>query len=759
MRHLKDLPVLILGLGASGLAMARWCARHGAVVTVADTREAPASLATLQAELPDATFIGGPFTAALVEGTPIRAVYRSPGLSPATLAPVVDAAKAVGLVVGGELDLFARALLDLQTVEVPAVEAEAEVPVETAVAEPVVETPAQAELALSEEAPVAEAAVVETPEVPAPEAAAVVEGEPEAAAPVEAVEATEAVAPTEAVAAESTEAALPVDAPAAEAEPVPVEPTEAAEATPPAMAEAMPRDASLSVPVTPPTEDVVAEGATTEDATTEDAAAPAAAETPAVSPAPAATISRLPTPGKPYVPTAAREAAEFVAKIAELSATNPASAAVEEEATPQLELVPEPEPEAPKGYTPAVLAITGTNGKTTVTSLTGQLVERAGKTVAVAGNIGPTLLDTLAGHLDAGTLPDVWVLELSSFQLDGVQGFEPTAATVLNLTQDHLDWHGDMPAYAAAKARIFGAKGLMILNRDDAGVMAMLPPPVKVRLQRPQIRTHVTFGGAMPLRPGDYGIERINGVAWLVRALEADETQKRKRGAVVEEELFFQRLMPADALRIRGRHNAMNALAALALASAADCPLGPMLYGLREYRGEPHRVEPIAIVDEVEFFDDSKGTNVGATVAALSGLGEERRVVVILGGEGKGQDFEPLADPVRQYARAVVLIGRDAPLIEAALASTGVSLKHAGSMEEAVKFAAARAHPGDAVLLSPACASFDMFKDYAHRAEVFCEAVEAYADSPREAVGGDDAVVSYVPGASLSTAGSMEDPI
>ncbi len=752
MRHLKDLPVLILGLGASGLAMARWCVRHGAAVTVADTREAPASLATLQAELPDTTFIGGPFTAALVEGTPIRAVYRSPGLSPATLAPVVDAAKAVGLVVGGELDLFARALLDLRTVEVPVVEAEAEAPVETTVVEPVVETPAQAELALSEEAPVVDAAAVETPEVTAPMA----EGEAETAAPAEAVETTDVVAPEPT--AEPIEVALPGKAPAAEVEPVPVEPTEAAEATPPAMAEAMPRDASLSVPVTPPAEDVVAEGAATEDG-----AAPAATETPAVSPAvspaPAATVSRLPPPGKPYVPTAAREAAAFVATIAELSATNPASAAVEEEATPQMVLVPEPEPEAPKGYTPAVLAVTGTNGKTTVTSLTGQLVERAGKTVAVAGNIGPTLLDTLAAHIDADTLPDVWVLELSSFQLDGVQGFEPTAATVLNLTQDHLDWHGDMPAYAAAKARIFGAKGLMILNRDDAGVMAMLPPPVRVKLQRPQIRTHVTFGGAMPLRPGDYGIERINGVAWLVRALEADETQKRKRGAVVEEELFFQRLMPADALRIRGRHNAMNALAALALASAADCPLGPMLYGLREYRGEPHRVEPIAIVDEVEFFDDSKGTNVGATVAALSGLGEERRVVVILGGEGKGQDFEPLADPVRQYARAVVLIGRDAPLIEAALASTGVSLKHAGSMEEAVKLAAARAHPGDAVLLSPACASFDMFKDYAHRAEVFCEAVEAYADSPREAVGGDDAVVSYAPQASLSTAGSMEDPI
>jgi UDP-N-acetylmuramoylalanine--D-glutamate ligase len=385
-----------------------------------------------------------------------------------------------------------------------------------------------------------------------------------------------------------------------------------------------------------------------------------------------------------------------------------------------------------------VLAITGTNGKTTVTSLTGQLVERGGKTVAVAGNIGPTLLDTLSAHIDADTLPDVWVLELSSFQLDGVQGFEPTAATVLNLTQDHLDWHGDMKGYAAAKARIFGARGLMVLNRDDDGVMAMLPAPLRVKLQRPQIRMHVTFGSAMPLRPGDYGIERVNGMTWLVRALEADETQKRKRGAVVEEEIFLQRLMPADALRIRGRHNALNALAALALASAADCALGPMLYGLREYRGEPHRVEPVAIVDEVEFFDDSKGTNVGATVAALVGLGEERRVVVILGGEGKGQDFAPLAEPVRQYARAVVLIGRDAPLIEAALAATGVSLLHAASMHEAVTLAGTRANPGDAVLLSPACASFDMFKDYAHRAEMFREAVQAWEDSPRGLVEAPD---------------------
>ncbi|MGJ7608523.1 UDP-N-acetylmuramoyl-L-alanine--D-glutamate ligase [Variovorax sp. LT1R20] len=719
MRHLKDLPVLVLGLGASGLAMARWCARHGAVVTVADTREAPAALATLQAELPEVTFIGGPFSAALIEGTPIRAVYRSPGLSPETIAPVVDAARAVGLTVGGELDLFARALLDLRTVEVPVVEEAAAEP-EAAAEQSVVEAPvepaeAQAELALSvepEEAAPAEA--TETPGTPEVPAAAEEQVAVEAAAAVEATEVPEA-AETAEVPAQTVESVAATES------------TEATEAAPepatPAMAEAMPRDPSLSVPVSPPAEEAApaAEAA---------AATDAAPEATTAVPAPA-TGSRLPATGKPYVPTAAREAADFVAKIAELSATNPASAAVEEEPTAQLPLVPIEEPPAPKGYTPAVLAVTGTNGKTTVTALTGQLVERAGKTVAVAGNIGPTLLDTLAAHIDAETLPDVWVLELSSFQLDGVQGFEPTAATVLNLTQDHLDWHGDMSAYAAAKARIFGAKGLMILNRDDTGVMAMLPPPIRVKLQRPQIRAHVTFGSAMPLRPGDYGIERINGVAWLVRALEADETQKRKRGAVVEEEIFFQRLMPADALRIRGRHNAMNALAALALATAADCPLGPMLYGLREYRGEPHRVEPIALIDDVEYFDDSKGTNVGATVAALNGLGEDRRVVVILGGEGKGQDFEPLAAPVAQHARAVVLIGRDAPLIEAALANTGVSLMHAASMDEAVKLATARANPGDAVLLSPACASFDMFNDYEHRAEVFREAVQTLADNPR----------------------------
>jgi len=593
MQQLQGLHVLILGLGASGLAMARWCASHGAVATVADTREAPPQLATLQAECPGVRFVSGAFTASLVEGTPIRAVFRSPGLAPDVVAPVVDAARAAGLWQGGELSLFGAGLQDLH--------------------------------------------------------------------------------------------------------------------------------------------------------------------------------SRF-------------------------------------------------------GYAPQLLAITGTNGKTTVTSLTGQLVARAGKTVKVAGNIGPTLLDTLSDAMAqaegdaqaleqqereaeeaqaaeaarlaeeaaqaeaaaqaaakaqaeeqaeeqaqavaedsetaepqdaevseatvaaeeeeaaplvvqapvrlsamARVLPQVWVLELSSFQLDSSEGFEPTAATVLNVTQDHLDWHGTMKAYADAKAHIFGQKALMVLNRDDAAVMGMLPEPIRVKLQKPVVRTHVTFGGDMPQRPGDYGIETVNGMTWLVRALEADETRKRRKDE--EQELHIQRLMPADALRIRGRHNAVNALAALALASSAGCQLAPMLYGLREYRGEPHRVEPVAIVNDVEYFDDSKGTNVGATVAALLGLGADRRIVVILGGDGKGQDFSPLLAPVAQHVRAAVLIGRDAPRIRDSLQSCGVTLQDAADLQAAVQACAQLAQAGDAVLLSPACASLDMFRNYEHRADVFRDAVAELADA------------------------------
>jgi UDP-N-acetylmuramoylalanine--D-glutamate ligase len=321
----------------------------------------------------------------------------------------------------------------------------------------------------------------------------------------------------------------------------------------------------------------------------------------------------------------------------------------------------------------------------------------------------------------------VWVLELSSFQLDRVDNFEPTVATVLNVTQDHLDWHETLPNYIAAKAHVYGRGGLMLLNRDDPVVMAAIPQQMAQmpRIKGKQVRDYLTFGSDEPQRPGDYGIETVNGMAWLVRAAEADETIKRRKDEEVV--LHIQRLMPLDALRIRGRHNATNALAALGLAVAAGCSLAPMLHGLREYRGEPHRLESVAVVNDIEYFDDSKGTNVGATAAALAGLGAERKLVVILGGEGKGQDFSPLAEPVSRYARAVVLIGRDAPLIRSALQASHVPALGAASMQEAVTVATQQARGGDAVLMSPACASFDMFDNYEHRARVFCEAVQALA--------------------------------
>ncbi len=391
--------------------------------------------------------------------------------------------------------------------------------------------------------------------------------------------------------------------------------------------------------------------------------------------------------------------------------------------------------EAARGYAPKVLAITGTNGKTTTTAMATLLIERTGKRVAAAGNIGPTMLQTLADALDGegGDLPEVWVLELSSFQLHEVTSFEPDAAVVLNITQDHLDWHGDMAAYIAAKAHVYGQHAVMIVNRDDAAVERLVPAavPGKGRFAKPVSRQVVRFGLDAPQRPGDYGLLVENGMAWLVRALEADETVKRSRkGKDDDIELHIQRLMPADALRVRGRHNAANALAALALATAIDCPLAPMLHGLREYTGEAHRVAHVASVNGVDAFDDSKGTNVGATVAALNGLGDDRapaKLVVILGGDGKGQDFTPLAAPVQRHARAVATLGRDAAAVEAALAQSGVAVQRHDSLEAATRWAFSRAHPGDAVLLSPACASLDMFRNYGHRAEVFVREVQALA--------------------------------
>ena len=493
MKNLLGKKVLVLGLGQSGLALARWCIRSGASVTVADSRAVPPQLKALQADLSQAVFITATLDRALFESAEFDMVLKSPGLSPAAISGLVAAAALRGTAIGNELSVFAQVLLELK---------------------------------------------------------------------------------------------------------------------------------------------------------------------------------------------------------------------------------------AERGYAPHVMGITGTNGKTTVTSLATQLIESAGKSVAMAGNIGPTLLDTLTTCLDETALPDVWVLELSSFQLDGVKNFEPTVATVLNISQDHLDWHESHAAYVAAKANVFGKSAVMLLNRNDSQVMQARPLDAKAK----PLRKCITFGVDAPQRPGDYGIDTSNGMSWLVRAAELDESIKHKRGSRGEgAELHIQRLMPLEALRIAGLHNAANALAALALATDAGCALAPLLRALREYCGEPHRVQSVAIIDGIEYFDDSKGTNVGATVAALCGIGVSRKLVLILGGVGKEQDFAPLIDPVLRFARTVVLIGRDAPLIRTVLNAASIEMVDAVSMEHAVTLAAKHAQPGDAVLLSPACASFDMFDNYEHRAHAFCEAVKALA--------------------------------
>jgi len=397
---------------------------------------------------------------------------------------------------------------------------------------------------------------------------------------------------------------------------------------------------------------------------------------------------------------------------------------------------------AQRGYAPKVLAITGTNGKTTVTRLTGAMLQRAGWSVAVAGNISPAMLDVLQARLAQDDLPQAWVLELSSFQLHGMTDLRADAATVLNITQDHLDWHGDMAAYTADKANIFGddgADGVMVLNRDDPAVLA---------LQRPG-RSLRRFSLHAPQQPGDWGVVREGGIDWLARAVAdaaadapqpgAQAPRRRGKAAAVAAPVEFsvQRLMPADALRIQGAHNVANALAALALGDAVGAPLAPMLHALRDYRGEPHRMQTVAVIDDVHWIDDSKGTNVGATAAALAGM--DRPVVWIAGGEGKGQDFSPLRAHAARL-RAAVLIGRDAQAIAAALHGT-VAVEFAPTLEQAVQRAAALAQPGDAALLSPACASLDMFRNYAHRAEVFVQAVRELALSRGQvwSEGGGDA--------------------
>jgi UDP-N-acetylmuramoylalanine--D-glutamate ligase len=333
-----------------------------------------------------------------------------------------------------------------------------------------------------------------------------------------------------------------------------------------------------------------------------------------------------------------------------------------------------------------VVAVTGTNGKTTVTSLTGHLLRAAGVDCEVAGNIGPATLSALSKRIDSGTAPAVWVLELSSYQLETTWQLEPDAAAMLNLTEDHLDRYAGVADYGAAKARVFQGSGVQILNRDDARSMAM------ARANRPRM----TFGLDAPAMAWDVGV---------------------RNGALVQ---GAKPIVEIRQLQILGAHNVANALAASALAFSMGIPLEIIQRGLRTFKGLPHRLEHVATLNGVDWYDDSKGTNVGATVAALTGL--SRSTVLIAGGEGKGQDFSPLAEPVRKFSSHVLLIGRDGPLIGRAL--SGVKVESCATLEGAVRRAAEIARPGQAVLLSPACASFDMFRDYKHRGEVFAKAVK-----------------------------------
>ena len=341
-------------------------------------------------------------------------------------------------------------------------------------------------------------------------------------------------------------------------------------------------------------------------------------------------------------------------------------------------------------YRPAtvkVIAITGANGKTTVTTLVGEMCKSAGLKTIVAGNIGLPVLDALSMET-----PDVYVLELSSFQLETTSNLVVDAAAMLNLSEDHMDRYAGMQEYAIAKARIFYNAKLQVLNRDDAWSMLMARPKL------PQ----VTFGLDAGEDEHSYGLRNVDGELWLSYGTHD--------------------LMNMRDLKIAGLHNAANALAAIALCRGVGIDYVPIIQTLYNFKGLPHRVEWVANIDDVDYFDDSKGTNVGATCAALSGLSQ--KVVLIVGGDGKGQDFAPLKQPVTDNARAVVLIGRDAPLIENELLETDVALYRAVDLPEAVNIAKKLAQRGDAVLLSPACASFDMFKNYVHRAEVFVAAVK-----------------------------------
>lgn len=384
------------------------------------------------------------------------------------------------------------------------------------------------------------------------------------------------------------------------------------------------------------------------------------------------------------------------------------------------------------GHACTVLAITGTNGKTTTTQLVAHLCQSAGLSTCAAGNISPAALSALQDALLADALPRVWVLELASFQLALCSRFEADASVILNLTEDHLDWHDNMAAYREAKQKIHAGRSLCIVNRDDPAsrpdritleLPASAAAPARRKAAPAPLRPMVSFGLDSPTQAPGFGVQSDGGLDWLVEAVEEEMHGRRTAGA--QPAIRLRRLMPADALRLRGAHNRANVLAALALAQAAGAPMAAMLRALGSFEAGAHRCTLIARIDEVDYIDDSKGTNVGATVAAL--VGSPNPVVLIAGGDGKGQDFAPLVPAVSSRATAVLLIGRDAPRLQKALEPAAVALESCDSLESAVRRAAELARPGQSVLLSPACASLDMFRNYVHRAEVFISSVHDLA--------------------------------
>ncbi len=385
-----------------------------------------------------------------------------------------------------------------------------------------------------------------------------------------------------------------------------------------------------------------------------------------------------------------------------------------------------------QGHEARVLAVTGTNGKTTVVSLLAHVLRAAGLTVCAAGNISPAALTALRDCLRAGQLPQVWLIELSSFQLVYTNSLRCDAATVLNISQDHLDWHGSMSAYVQAKAKLFELSRVQVFNRDDTQVVGMLANPNALSTRG--------FSAHAPERAGDLGLVLEAGLWWLSAMdkvePELPSSSRKAPSSVVASEAQrvsgpVNKLMPAEALQIKGRHNALNALAVLALARELGLGWSELLHALRSYTGEPHRLQLVRVMQGVSYFDDSKGTNVGATVAALNGL--EQPLILIAGGLAKGQDFSPLAQLMSPKVKAVLLMGQDAALLADALANTGVPLLLQSTLEQAVATAVEMAVQGDAVVLSPACASMDMFRNYQHRGECFVSALTDIALDKGEA--------------------------